>query len=196
MTLGESRQVRSEAAPLATGRLGMRLLLLSLGMLFAATLAGYFWVRASAEAWPPAGMPALPPGLWLSTALIVVSSVTVQWALAGVRRGAQGALRTGLLLTTLLGLGFLASQTVNWFSLVAANFTPRLNLYAFTFFLLTALHAAHVIGGLIPLAVVTTRAWQGRYGAVTHAGVEYVTTYWHFLGAVWLVLFVVLFLAG
>lgn len=196
MTLGESRQARSEAAPLATGRLGMRLLLLSLGMLFAASLAGYFWVRASAEAWPPAGMPTLPEGLWASTMLIVLSSVSVQWALAGARRGAQGAMRLGLLLTTLLGLGFLASQTVNWFALVASDFTPQSNLYAFTFFLLTALHAAHVIGGLVPLAIVTTRAWQGRYGPSAHAGVEYVTTYWHFLGAVWLVLFVVLFLAG
>lgn len=196
MTQGEWRPPRSEAAPLVTGRLGMRLLLLSLGMLFAATLAGYFWVRSSAEVWPPPGMPALPAGLWLSTALIAVSSATVQWALAGARRGAQGSLRSGLLLTTLLGLGFLASQTVSWFTLVASSFTPRINLYAFTFFLLTALHAAHVIGGLAPLAAVTIRAWQGRYGANAHAGVEYVATYWHFLGAVWLVLFVVLFLAG
>jgi cytochrome c oxidase subunit 3 len=189
-----SDDVRSRPVPLETGRLGMRVLLLSLSMLFAASLAGMLVVRSRAEVWPPSGMPALPGGLWISTLLIVASSATIAWALKGIGRGHTRALRQGLATTLVLGLAFLASQTVNWFVLIAENVTPRLNLFAFSFYLLTVLHALHVVGGLVPLAVVTLRAWRGAYSAEAHAGVGYVATYWHFLDVVWLILFAALFL--
>ena len=72
----------------------------------------------------------------------------------------------------------------------------RTNLYGFLFYLLTGLHALHVVGGLVPLAVTTARAWQGKYTAVAHAGVEHVALYWHFLDVIWLVLFGVLVLTS
>ena len=190
------RDERSRPAPLATGVLAIRVLLASLSMLFAASLMGYLAVRGRAETWPPPGMPAFPRGLWLSTVLMVVSSLTVQWAKRAARRDHQPTLRAGLLLTLALGLAFLTSQTVNWFALMAQAFTPDLNLYAFTFYLLTVLHAVHVVGGLIPLGIVTARAWRGSYSAEFHPGVDYIATYWHFLDVVWLVLFAVLSLAG
>lgn len=183
---------RHEPAPLATGRLGMRLLLLALGVLFAATLSGYLAIRGRAETWPPPGVPKLPASLWISTILIVASSFSVQWALRGIRRGLQGPLRLGLALTAALGVAFLASQTLNWFGLVAVNFTAKTNLYGFLFYLLTALHAIHVLGGLVPLGGVTACAYNGRYTAERHNPVEYTAMYWHFLDAVWLVLFAVL----
>ena len=187
---------RAEPVPLAMGRLGMRLLLLALGMLFAATLSGYLAIRGGAQAWPPPGVPKLPAALWISTVLIVVSSVTVQWAVRGIRRGFQASLRNGLLLTLLLGVAFLVSQSINWFSLVAVHFTARTNLYGFLFYLLTGLHAAHVLGGLVPLGVVTAQAWRGAYTAASHSGVEYVAMYWHFLDVVWVILFAVLTLTS
>jgi cytochrome c oxidase subunit III len=183
---------RSAPAPLPMGRLGMRLLLLTLGMLFAATLSGYLAIRGEAPTWPPPGVPALPATLWISTVIIVLSSVTAQWALRGIRAGRQAPLRNGLLLTLLLGVAFLVSQSVNWFSLVAVNFTAKTNLYGFLFYLLTGLHAAHVIGGLAPLGLVTGRAWRGAYTSATRSGVEYTVTYWHFLDVVWVILFAVL----
>jgi len=134
--------------------------------------------------------------LWISTVIIVISSFTMQAAVRAAKGGRQRALRAGMLLTTLLGVAFLVSQTLNWFALVAANLTARTNLYGFTFYMLTGLHAAHVVGGVIPLAVVTARAWRGRYSAAFHPGVQYCAIYWHFLAAVWLVLFVVLVLAS
>ena len=196
MTAPVQDRARTAPVDLSTGKLGMRLLIASLAMLFAASITGYIVVRTRAEVWPPAGMPALPSGLWLSTLLIVLSSVTMAWAVAGIRRDRQRPLRLGLLLTFLLGLAFLASQTVNWFGLVAANVRPGANLYAFTFFLLTWLHALHVVGGLVPLGLVTARAWRGGYTAGFHPGVEYTAMYWHFLDVVWLVLFAVLFLGS
>jgi cytochrome c oxidase subunit 3 len=120
----------------------------------------------------------------------------VQWAVSAARHDEQPGIRHGLLATFVLGVAFLVSQTVNWFVLVAAAFTPKANLYAFTYYLLTGLHALHVLGGLVPVGVVTARAFRGDYSAARHSGVEYAAMYWHFLDVVWVVLFIVLYLAG
>ncbi|TAM48312.1 MAG: heme-copper oxidase subunit III [Acidobacteria bacterium] len=197
MTAGDGRNGgRDEPAPIETGRLGMRLLVAALSMLFAASLVAYGLIRSRAAVWPPAGMPHLPATLWVSTVLILASSVTMQAAVRAVRAGRERALRAGMLLTTLLGVLFLVSQTLNWFALVAAHLTAKANLYGFTFYILTGLHAAHVVGGLIPLAVVTARAFRGRYSAEFHPGVEYCAIYWHFLDVVWVVMFAVLMLSS
>jgi cytochrome c oxidase subunit 3 len=187
---------RTTPAPLATGRLGMKILVLALSMLFAASILGYLVIRFRAPSWPPPGVPRLPGTLWISTLIIVISSFTMQAAVRAVREDRQRALRTSMLLTALLGVAFLVSQTLNWFALVAANLTAKTNLYGFTFFMLTGLHAAHVVGGLIPLGIVTVRAFRGRYSSGFRPGVEYCAIYWHFLAAVWLVLFALLELAG
>ncbi len=187
---------RDEAVPIETGRLGMRLLVLALSMLFGASILAYAVIRSRAAVWPPAGMPRLPDTLWVSTLVILASSVTMESARRAARAGRGRGLRTGMLLTTLLGVLFLASQTLNWFALVAAHLTAKANLYGFTFYILTGLHAAHVVGGLIPLAVVTARAFRGRYSAEFHPGVEYCAIYWHFLDVVWVVMFAVLMLSS
>ena len=178
------------------GHLGMRLLIASLSMLFAASVMGFAVVRSRAAVWPPPGVPALPPGLWLSTFLILVSSATIWVALDGIRHGRERTLRVGLFLTLVLGLAFLVSQSANWFVLVAAQFTMKTNLYGFLFYLLTGLHAVHVLGGLVPLVTTTLRAYQGRYNSASHAGVEYIALYWHFLDVVWVILFVILLVGG
>jgi cytochrome c oxidase subunit III len=187
---------RAAPAPIGTGRLGVKLLVLALSMLFAASIVGYLVIRSRAAVWPPPGVPRLPGTLWISTLIIVISSFTMQSAVRAARTDRRRPLGTWMLLTTLLGVAFLVSQTVNWFALVAANLTARTNLYGFTFYMLTGLHAAHVVGGVIPLGVVTARAWRGHYSSASHPGVEYCAIYWHFLAAVWLVLFTLLVIVG
>jgi cytochrome c oxidase subunit 3 len=91
-----------------------------------------------------------------------------------------------------LALAFLSVQLWNWWGLIRLHVTAASNLYAFTFFMLTGLHAAHVVGGVVLLAVVLGRALGGRYGSGRHAGVTYAAMYWHFLDAIWLLLFAVL----
>ena len=178
-------------------RLGMILFLAALGMLFAATMTGYLVVRSRAAQWPPAGSPPLPGGLWISTLILLVSSASMQWALHAARAGKTAALRHGLHLTLLLGLVFLANQQHNWrHFLTADHLPPQANLYAFTFYLLTGLHGAHVIGGLIGLGITVGRATQGRYARESHGGIERMAMYWHFLGAVWVVMFLVLLTAA
>ena len=181
----------------STGKLGLAVFLLSLSMLFAASIAGYLVVRLRAEVWRPPGMPPLPGGLWLSTALILLSSGTIQWALSSVRRDRTNALRRGMLLTSLLAGGFLVCQIVNWTQLARAEMPPTAkSLYAFTFYMLTALHAAHVLGGMVPLAITTVKSFLYRYTSTDHAGVLYCAIYWHFLDVVWIILFAVLLVSS
>ena len=185
---------RGDAVPPALGRMGMVLVLVSLTMLFAAALVAYAVVRLNAPEWPPPGAAPLPGALWLSTMLLVLSSVTMARAVRGIRQGDAPALRRGLIATLALGIAFLALQVAGWWVLTAARFGTVNTLYEFTFLLLAGLHAVHVVGGLVPLAVVTVRAWFGRYSAAFHPGVRYTATYWHYLDAVWLVVFGVLLL--
>jgi len=174
--------------------MGMWLFLATLAVLFAAAIAGYLAVRLQAKAWPPPGMPRLPGGLWAATIALIAASATVHRALVAMRLGERTAATRWLAATLALGTAFLVVQGWNWWGFLRLRVTHAPNLYAFTFFMLTGLHAAHVVGGLILLAVVTRRAVRGRYGSGHHAGVTYAAMYWHFLDGAWIVLFAVLVL--
>ncbi len=178
--------------PYELGSFGMKILLASLSVLFAATIVGYLATRANATQWPPPGTPPLPKGLWLSTGIILVCSVAAQSAVSAARRNRQAAMRRALVATAVLGLAFLVTQGFNWYVLIQRNFTVRSHLMAFLFYFLTGLHAAHVIGGLVPLGIVTAKALKGEYSSVYHPGVRYLALYWHFLDVIWLILFGVL----
>ncbi len=188
---GPAGYERGERIP-GAGALGVGLFIASLSMLFAASVIGYFVVRLRADAWPPPGMPGLPKGLWFSTLVLIVSSFTIHTALRGARSNAQGMLKLGMLLTVALGIVFLISQVLSWSALYRAEVTMKTNLYGFTFYMLTGLHGAHVIGGLIPLCVVTVKSFLGRYSSEYHPGVQYCAMYWHFLDAVWLIMFLMM----
>lgn len=178
------------------GRLGMFFFIASLSMLFAASLIGYLAVRLKHESWPPEGMPRLPAGLWFSTLVIVLSSIAIQRALRRIRAGDTAGLQKWLWITNGLGYLFLINQTVNWTQLILARVTMSVNLYAFTFFMLTGLHALHVLGGLIELGIVTRKAHRGIYTSTYHPGVEYSAIYWHFLDVVWIIMFTLLVIVG
>jgi cytochrome c oxidase subunit 3 len=170
----------------------MWIFLATLTVLFLAAIVGYLVVRMKAADWPPPGMPRLPGGLWLATLILVIGSFTIHRALRWIRAGEPSASARWLTVTLGLAAAFLAIQSWNWWGLIRLHLTAKSNLYAFTFFMLTGLHAAHVIGGLALLAVVLLRSRGGRYGSGRHDGVTYAAMYWHFLDAVWIVLFAVL----
>lgn len=188
-------------AAFSAGRFGMLLLLASLGMLFGASVLGYVVLRIEA-AGQLAAAPSLPAGLWISTLLLLASSGTMHLALQAIRRNAQAAMQSMLALSLALGIAFLVSQAVCWAQLIAAHQAvwdevAELPRYAIaSFYVMTALHAAHVIGGLVPMMVITWRGLRGRYSAEHHAGVVYTAMYWHFLDAVWVVLFLTLLLGS
>lgn len=179
------------------GKFGVGLFLVSLGVLFTASIIGYVVIRVQlGRAWPT-DLPALPSLLWLSTAVLVISSGTMQWALHSVRHDRQRRFRVAMLTTTYLGIAFLLLQTwcwLEWLVPISQRWHDS-DAHRFAlagFYVLTGLHAAHVIGGLIPMVIVTHRAMRDGYSSRFHPGVQYVAMYWHFLDAVWIVLFITL----
>ena len=181
----------------AAGVHGLHLFLLSLAMLFGASLIGYLVIRL-APTEEPWEVPPLPRAIWLSTVLMVASSGTMQYALVSARRGHGSRVRRAMTATLILGLGFLATQSLCWY-LWAGPLTEQLSeterRFALAgFYVLTGLHAVHVVGGLIPMTIVTIRSFRNRYTPDDHAGVLYCATYWHFLDGVWLALFATLLL--
>jgi len=192
VTGGDPRHAREGASIPGAGVLGMWIFLATLTVLFLAGIVGYLVVRLKATAWPPPGMPRLPAGLWLATPILVAGSITIQRALALIRAGERAASARWVGATLGLAAAFLAVQSWNWWDLIRVRLTAGSNLYAFTFFMLTGLHAAHVVGGIVLLAVVFVRARAGRYGSGHHPGVTYAAMYWHFLDVIWLLLFAVM----
>ncbi len=166
----------------------MRLFLLSLGILFGATVIGYISIRLLAIH-QPLDLPPLPGGLWLSTVVLVASSVTIQRAVVAARQGRPRELRAGLASTTALGVTFLIIQATCWIAWaepMRASLEQSEQRFLLTaFYVLTGFHALHVVGGLVPLAVITRRAFAGGDPDPQHAGLIYTAMYWHFLGGVW-----------
>ena len=174
------------------GRLGMWLFLASLGMLFTGSFVGYLVIRLRAPEWPPPGSPSLPSGLWLSTAVLLLLSVVLLLAQHAAREGRHEVLTRMLTASVVLAIAFLGSQVANWMRMAAADNLPQQSLFTFGFFVLTFLHALHVIGGLVPRILVTLRARRGRYTAADNEGVQLTAMYWHFLLATWVVILIVL----
>ena len=170
----------------------MVLIIVTEAMLFAYLLFGYFYLGSMSKTpWPPSG----PPELKLvvpNTIILLMSSGTMWWAESGIRAGSQGRLRIGMLITLLLGAVFLAVQGVEY---SRKEFTPQSNAYGSLFFTITGFHGAHVFVGLLFNAVVQLRAWLGHFTAERHLAVSNAAMYWHFVDAVWLVVFASLYVA-
>jgi len=168
--------------------IGMILFLAALGMLFAASVMAYVLIRLRPDERAPLDLPWL---LWLSTGLIVASSLTLALALRSVRRERQRDLRVWVLATALLAIGFVLVQgpcLAIFLSEHERHLDAGLHVYGLAFFLVL-LHALHVIGGLVAMGVVGWRSIRGRYDHEQHMGLRLLTMYWHFLDAVWLIMF-------
>jgi len=179
----------------ARGAMGMRLFLLALGILFAASMLGYVLIRFSPRS-PAAGTLHLPPLLLLSTMLMLASSFTMQRALAAGRRADTAALRRSMLMTLVLAGAFILVQTPALLSLLGQHQKFRgsgLGLYGLIFFLIL-LHALHVAGGIVALVRAAAGAWGGP-AVHNQPALRYASMYWHFLDGVWLALFAVLWLS-
>jgi heme/copper-type cytochrome/quinol oxidase subunit 3 len=168
--------------------LGLWVFLASLSMLFAASIVGFVVIRLRAESWPPPGAPGLPFSLWISTALAVGCSVATQKALVAIRGGDAVRLNRWLLGAMGCALLFLASQSWGWWVILGQE-SFRTHLYGFAFIMITGLHGAHVLGGLLTLLVVWILALRDKYSWAHYHGVRNAAIYWHYLTVVWLILF-------
>ena len=129
----------------------------------------------------------------LNTVLLLVSSATFHKAGQAIRQNRQGRCRNWLLVTAGLGLAFLVSQMVEYFTL---PFGLTDNLYASTFFAATGFHGLHVTLGALMILIVwwQARADGGRVTATDHFPLEAAELYWHFVDGIWVILFVILYL--
>jgi cytochrome c oxidase subunit 3 len=129
----------------------------------------------------------------LNTVLLLVSSATFHRAGQAIRQDDHGRCRRGLLITAGLGLAFLVSQMVEYFTL---PFGLTDNLYASTFFAATGFHGLHVTLGALMILIVwwQARQPQGRVTAADHFPLEAAELYWHFVDGIWVILFVILYL--
>jgi cytochrome c oxidase subunit 3 len=164
-------------------KVGLAAVCISIGVFFASLVIAYYWRSSRPPFWAPI---ALPQTLWTSTAIILLSSVTFEAARRVFRKGQWRLASQLLILTACLGAGFLASQLTAWRQLIDQGAFLSQNPHSSFFYLFTGLHGAHLIGGLVALFVVVLGKSKRR------EMVDVVAYYWHFLGVLWIALFVVL----
>lgn len=135
---------------------------------------------------------AMPWQLWLSTALLLAGSLTLQRSAAAARGAQWERARRLLLLGGVCAVAFLAVQLWVWQALYAMRVMPAGNPAASFFYLLTALHGLHVAGGLVAWGVAVRGFWRSAEPARGAWRIALCARYWHFLLGLWLLLFATL----
>jgi cytochrome c oxidase subunit III len=163
--------------------------------LFALTVCAYF-IRMMAADWRTLVFPSV---LWLNTGVLILSDVAMRSARSAVRRAEMDRVRVRLTAVGVCSFAFLAGQIWAWLQLNASGYFAGDAGSALTaspvnsfFYLFTALHGAHVLGGLWFWGRTTARAWGGADVARIRRSVELCTVYWRYLLLVWLVLLALL----
>jgi cytochrome c oxidase subunit 3 len=168
----------------------------SISMLFGASIVGYLITRSQNDIWKTASMPGLPVGLLGSTLLLAGLSFAMHRALGAVRENRFEQLQRSLMLALAFAVAFVLGQGLNWRAMYGATTaTDARTLYGFTFYMLTGLHAVHVVAGFVPLGIALSRARRREYSSSNHEGVKLCTQYWDYLGVVWCILLAVLYFA-
>ena len=173
-----------------TAKMALGVFLAVATSLFALFISAYA-MRMHYGDWKPVPEPSL---LWWNTGVLVATSVVMQAAVRAARRADLAALRNRLLIGGALTCAFLIGQFLAWQQLDAAGYYLASNPANGFFYLLTAVHAVHVLGGLVAWGRTAARLRSDEEPARLRLGVELCATYWHFLLIVWFVLFGLLLL--
>lgn len=183
---GDGGSVEARNAYLA--RLGMWAALVPVAMLFFSFVSAYVVRRGLGDGWTPVVLPTL---VWINTAVLAASSVTLELGRRDLKRGGTGA---GWVWGT-LGLGslFLVGQIAAWMQLMAVGINVKATPYSSFFYVLTGTHAVHLAGGL--LALLVAAAWpQGGWKLSRAHAVQISAIYWHFMDILWVgLLFLLVF---
>jgi cytochrome c oxidase subunit III len=134
----------------------------------------------------------LPDIFIASTVVVILSSITMQWAYFSAKKNELESLKAGLILTLILGTGFLVFQYLGWQDLVKRNIHLVGNVSGSFNYIITAVHAVHVISAVIFLIVTLVSAFQYKIHSKELLRINLCTTYWHFLGLLWVYLYVFL----
>lgn len=184
----------AEPQPSNKFRIAMWFLLLVVLMTFGGLISAYIVVSTNGVLeWNPFD---LPKQIWVSTFLILASSITYQIAQAALNKENQIKAKNYFLATTVFGGMFIASQLLAWFALAKSGVYVASNPYAGFFYILTAVHAVHVIGGITALGFIILRVWRETGSSEElikrRQVVGAVGWYWHFMDGLWIFLVLLL----
>ncbi|MBT8080560.1 MAG: cytochrome c oxidase subunit 3 [Gammaproteobacteria bacterium] len=146
-------------------------------------------LRMEMPDWSPLAEPNL---LWVNTAMLVLASIAYQWARNVAIEGRTSAVRFGLSIAGLLTVLFLVGQMLAWQRLMSEGAYITGNPANAFFYMLTAVHALHLLGGLWVWARSTIKVWSGAEADTVRLSVELCAVYWHYLLLVWAILFAML----
>ncbi|MDX8459891.1 cytochrome c oxidase subunit 3 [Mesorhizobium humile] len=177
-----------DRSALPTAKIGLGVFLAVVGCLFSLFTSAYF-MRMGLSDWRPLPLPRL---LWLNTGVLVLSSIALQCAVVAARRGQTDMVRLGLATAGLTALAFLAGQLLAWRQLTEDGYLLASNPANSFFYLITAMHGLHILGGLVGLGRASASVWNGARAERLRLSVELCAMYWHFLLFVWLGIFALL----
>jgi cytochrome c oxidase subunit 3 len=164
--------------------------MISILMFFLGLCSAFLALKRVSETWVPLHLPRI---LWLNTAILLASSYTLEGARRRLSAIDFSGFRKLWRVTTILGILFLAGQLIAWVQLVAMGVYIASNQATSFFYIFTAAHAAHLLGGVAALLYVSVSDFEkGQISRLT--AVEITSYYWHFMDGLWVVLLVLLYL--
>jgi cytochrome c oxidase subunit 3 len=169
-------------------KIGLWVFLAVVTSVFALFISAYA-MRMKLGDWSPLPEPRL---LWLNTGVLISASVVMEWTRAAAIRRQIDGVRSGLIAGGILTFAFLAGQLVVWQQLNASGYFVAANPANAFFYVLTALHGLHLLGGLVAWGRTTAKVWRGIEVGKVRLSVELCAVYWHYLLLVWLVLLALL----
>lgn len=180
----------TEKPKIPTARILLWLGIASIVMLFAGLTSGYI-VRQAEGNWK---FFEIPPVFYVSSAIILLSSVTMHLAVRAIKKDQLQDLKRFLIITLALGLAFVFTQFLGWNELVrnGVYFADRSTPSGSFFFVISGLHLAHIAFGLLGLIITSAKSIRERYHSGDYLGISLCATYWHFLDGLWIYLFVFL----
>jgi heme/copper-type cytochrome/quinol oxidase subunit 3 len=171
--------------------LAMVLFVASESMFFAAFFGAYVTSYVNQKVWPPANTPAPPLGLaTAAAAALVLSGLLLQGAVRSGRRGLPALVNRWLVLTLAVGV---ASVVLTLFGYSEVGFGLHAGIFASQFYLMTGLALAHVVGGIVLLALIAVMGLSGRLALVRYQPVQAAAVYWNFMVVLGLVIYVVFY---
>jgi heme/copper-type cytochrome/quinol oxidase subunit 3 len=172
----------------------MAVFLASEAVFFAFLIAAYIFYHGATVHGPDSSNSLNPPRTLIFTLCLLASSGTMWLAERNLAGSRKSEFRLWLAATILLGVVFIAGQALEYAGLIAKRITPERNLFGATFFTLTGFHGFHVICGLAALCGVLILNCLRSFGEKEVSGVGAVSMYWHFVDAVWIVIFSLVYL--
>ena len=162
-------------------------------MVFAAFTSAMVVRRGLSDDWAPMHK---PPILFVNTAVLLLSSIAIEFARRALKSGARSQFNAWWTAATALGFLFLGGQTLAWMELKNAGVFIATNPSSSFFYVLTASHAFHLLGGVSALAYVDVQALRLRLGPAKRTAIDISAIFWHFLDGLWVYLMVLFYVWG